>query len=323
MELAAIRDILKQPNYAKNETVTIWFIGGQLIHVSAADLDKDFKIVWSNVCRVDISAFENSERMNKFIEEFLQYDAFCALMEFVFSNVRINKHTGKSSVRVVLNITEIRNLSGQVINYICKRYPFVCNFALTVKIPAEELLKLIKMIDCNVIKRLTLNLCNTYFYERKLHQCIPDTKAIHYILTEFKRLELFSVVDVEKTNLSTYNEYSRIMKKSIKMGKCFLENEAVANNYTILSYGDEIDSHKWSTEDREYYAKRNRNIRMIVCKSVLTLLMIRKYRNTWLNQLDKSIVLYIAKLMYEQRYEKDHIREINRQDKQSQALNVN
>jgi hypothetical protein len=73
----------------------------------------------------------------------------------------------------------------------------------------------------------------------------------------------------------------------------------MSSNYTIQLYSSSyLDKHILKIQ------KRNNDLRKIVQKCSLTLIMIRKFHRTLLSPLDKNVVKIIARFLYEQRYER-------------------
>ena len=81
------------------------------------------------------------------------------------------------------------------------------------------------------------------------------------------------------------------------------------NNYTVQSYDNSFTS--YSDTRTSNIAKRNRNLREIARKSSLTLMMVRKFSRSLLSPLDKNVVKIIAELLYEQRYEPNHLKTLS------------
>jgi hypothetical protein len=77
----------------------------------------------------------------------------------------------------------------------------------------------------------------------------------------------------------------------------------MSSNYTIQLYSS-------SSLDKNIFhiQTRNNDLRKIVQKCILTLMMIRKFHRTLLSPLDKNVVKIIARFLYEQRYEPAHLK---------------
>ena len=93
---------------------------------------------------------------------------------------------------------------------------------------------------------------------------------------------------LEKFHISSRDEYAALYRE----------------NYTIQSYFSSFFPFVEITD-------RNRRLRQIARKCSLTLMMIRKFRYSLFSPLDKNVVRIIARLLYEQRFEPNHLKTLS------------
>ena len=106
-----------------------------------------------------------------------------------------------------------------------------------------------------------------------------DSLVIREILSKSHHLEKF--------HISSSTQYAHLYRE----------------NYTIQSY--------YSSFRFLEITDRNRRLRQIARICSLTLMMIRKFRSSLFSPLDKNVVKIIAKLLYEQRYEPIHLKNLS------------
>lgn len=155
----------------------------------------------------------------------------------------------------------------------------------------EKFIELYPM--CTKFKTTNIYKNPTFMDNKTFQQHIVDFEfpLDKYCFYEFE--QLLEATKILRTVTFTAMKHSYFRSNSLKA--------AIINNYTVTNYT--INVKNITTYDfLKTIAERNHYIREIIRSSALTLLLIRKFRRSMLDPIDKNVILIISKLIYEQIY---------------------